>query len=83
MNMSVAQDVIAGVVSLLSELKTCDQAMINETVSFAEALQTEHRRLAKFKTDGYISSQRRKIGQRLESAVVEGQTQQRKFQRWN
>ena len=73
--MTVAQDVVDGVTNLLSELRTFDHDMVNRTAEAAKRLDTEHKRLSKFREDGYICSITKKIGQREESTVVDNSVQ--------
>lgn len=75
--MTVAQDVIADVSTLLFEMKNYEQEKLQQTYSTVESLNSEHKRLSRFRDDGYLQPLARKIGQRPESVTVGGNVQQR------
>ena len=74
--MTVAQDVIAEVTNLLTNMSGISEESWQTTLSVAQAVSTEHRRLSMFSSDGLLLPQSRKIGQRLETCRFNGSVQQ-------
>lgn len=75
-NLTVAQDVISEVTTLLTNMSSISENSWQSTLSLAQAVSTEHRRLGLFTSEGLILPETRKVGQRTETCRVDGSIQQ-------